>query len=90
MKHEEIIASTTVPLGIIRRVINANVIRHELQKHYELDLSIFFRHYRSYVSDEELITSNNPTNLVRSKWIECVSQFHEEIQKKVKAKHDIR
>lgn len=77
--HEQLVKSSSVPLGIISRIINANVIRHDFHDRYELDLSVFFKHYRVYLTDEELKNSKNQSNLIRDKWIQCVSQFHEDI-----------
>lgn len=77
--HDQLVESSTIPLGIISRIINANVIRHDFHERYELDLSVFFRHYRVFITDEELAHTKNQSNLIRSKWIECVSHFHEDI-----------
>lgn len=72
--------SGMIPLGILRRVITATVIRHQYRDVWEFNLGIFFRHYKVFVTDAELMKAKNQADLVRSKWIECVSKFHEDMQ----------
>lgn len=85
----DIYETTNVPLGILSRVINAHVIRHESRKYYELDLSLFLHHYRAIIKDEELAKAKSQMDLVRSKWIECVAALHEDIdQRKRKRKKE--
>lgn len=80
-----------VPVSVVTRVMNANVFRQEDQKRYELDFSVFLKHYKAYITDDEIKDKirkdqdhkdhyHKVRDLMQSRWLDCVNAFHGDIQ----------
>lgn len=81
MEIEEL---TQVPHNILQHAIKTKIEFLEVYGLYQLTFSVFFQHYVEKVTLEEIAElktddRKNLYKLFQSKWINCVSQFHDDL-----------
>lgn len=74
-------SATEIPINILKHCIKSEIrqINPASGTEFDLDLSMFFFHYTSTVTLEELTTAKDMQQVFQSKWIDLINQLHEDL-----------
>ena len=71
-----------IPHDILKHTIKSKIDWNEDMKCWQMQLSVFFCHYYRNVLPEELSnTEKSIKDVFQGKWIDMISEYHDDLQK---------